>query len=76
MVHRLNTDDFEVQASTDLDHINLSNERGPDGDRYQFTLTLIPEKVTPGKIAGTATIKTNDPEFPTLQVPISGYILE
>lgn len=76
MVYRPGTDDFKVDASTDLDYIGLVGERGPDGDRYQMTLTLIPEKVKPGKIEGTVTIKTNDEEFPVLGVRVTGYILD
>lgn len=76
MVYRLDTDDFEVEATIDLDYINMSVERGPNGDRYQMDLTLIPEKVSPGPIEGTVTIKTNDKEFHTLEVPVTGYILD
>jgi hypothetical protein len=76
MAYRPDTDDFEVEASIDLDYIKLVSERGPDGDRYQMDLTLIPEKVKPGKIEGTVSIKTNDKEFPVLNVPVSGYILD
>jgi hypothetical protein len=59
-----------------LNYIDLESERGPDGDRYQMTLTLMPEKVRPGKVERTVTIKTNDREFPTLSVPVTGYILD
>jgi len=76
MVYRPNSTDFEVEASVNLDYIDLKSERGPNGDRYQFTLTLIPEKVVPGKIEGVVTIKTNDKEFSELEVPVSGYILD
>jgi hypothetical protein len=76
MVYRPDTDDFEVEASIDLDYIDMTVERGPKGDRYQMDLTLIPEKVKPGKIEGTVTIKTNDKEFPVLEVPVTGWILE
>lgn len=76
MVYRPDTNDFEVEASLDLDYIDMTVERGPNGDRYQMDLTLIPDKAKPGKIEGTVTIKTNDEEFPMLEVPVTGYILE
>jgi hypothetical protein len=76
MIYRPDTDDFEVEASLDLDYIDMTVERDPQGDRYQMDLTLIPEKVKPGKIDGTVTIKTNDKEFPILEVPVTGWILE
>lgn len=76
MVYRPGTTDFEIEASVDLDYITVESERGPDGDRFQLTLTLIPEKVIPGKIEGLVLIKTNDDRFKTLEVPVSGHILD
>jgi hypothetical protein len=76
MVYRPDTDDFEVEASVNLDYIALKIERGPNGDRYQLTLTLIPEKVTPREIEGVVRIRTNDKEFSIVEVPVTGYILE
>lgn len=76
MAYRPDTGDFEVTATIDLDYIRLDSERGPKGDRYQVTLTLLPGKVTPGPIQGTLSVRTNDPEFPLLQVPVTGHILD
>lgn len=75
MVYRPDTTDFEIEAFTDLDFVNIESERGPNGDRYQLTLTLIPEKVVPGKIEGLVMIKTNDNRIKTLEIPVSGHIL-
>jgi hypothetical protein len=75
MVYRPNTRDFKVEATVNLDFVSLESERGPDGDRYQLTLTLMPEKVVPGKVDGVVRIKTNDKEFGLLEVPVSGYIM-
>jgi hypothetical protein len=74
MVYRLETNDFQVDASVDLDFIALESERGPEGDRYQLTLTLIPEKVISGKVEGVVRISTNDEEFSEIEVPVSGHI--
>jgi hypothetical protein len=76
MVYRPETSDFDIDTSVNLDYLRLDSERGPNGDRYQLTLTLIPEKVVPGKIEGVVSIKTNDKEFSVLEVPVSGYILD
>jgi hypothetical protein len=76
MVYRPGTTDFEIEASVNLDFIKLESETGPDGDRYQLTLTLIHEKAVPGKIEGMVRIETNDKTFNVLEVPISGYILD
>ena len=76
MVYRPNSTNFEIEASVNLDFIGLKSERGPDGDRFQLTLFLIPEKVVPGKIEGVVKIKTNDEEFSVLEVPVSGHVLD
>lgn len=76
MVYRPDSSDFEIETSINLDYITLESERGPDGDRYQLTLILIPEKVTPGKIDGVVLIKTNDDKIGTLEIPVVGHILD
>ena len=76
MVYRPDTTDFEIEASVNLDFITLESERGPNGDRYQLTLTLISENVVQGKIEGVVRIKTNDEKFSVLEIPVSGYILD
>ena len=76
MVYRPGTSDFKVDASVNIDCLSLESERGPDGDRYQLTLTLIPGRVVPGKIEGLVKIKTNDEKHDILEVPVSGYILD
>jgi len=76
MVYRPGTTDFEIETSVNLDFVNIVSERGPEGDRYQLTLTLIPEKVVPGKIYGKVRIITNDDQFAVLEIPVSGFILD
>lgn len=76
MIYRPGTSDFEAKALSEWDFLDVSGERGPDGDRVQFTVTLISEELLPGKIDGFLTIKTNDPEFEIVKVPVSGYVLD
>ena len=76
MVYRPGTNDFEIEASVNLHFVKLESERGPDGDRYQLTLTLMPEKIISGKIKGVVRISTNDEIIELLEVPVSGYILD
>ena len=75
MVYQFDGKDFRVNVRTDLPQLNLRSERGPHQDRYQNTLTLIGEKLKTGAIRGSIFIDTNDPEFPSLVVPVSGNIL-
>jgi hypothetical protein len=76
MVYRPETTDFEIEASVDRDFLALKSERGPQGDRFQLTLTLIPEKVKPGKIDCSVRIETNDKNFNVLEIPVTGFILD
>ena len=76
MVYRPGTSDFKIEASVNIDYLSLESERGPDGDRYQLTLTLKPGNVVPGRIEGLVKIKTNDEKHDVLEIPISGYILD
>jgi hypothetical protein len=75
MVYRFGGADFRVTLRTDLPVLDLKWERGPTGDRYQTTVTLIGEKLQVGPIRGSIVIETNDAEFPSLTVPVTGFII-
>jgi hypothetical protein len=72
MVYRDGTADFQVTVSSDVPYLKISSERGPKGDRYENTIWIDPELAQPGKIKGNIIIKTNDPDFPKLTVPVTG----
>jgi hypothetical protein len=74
MVYQVGGADFRVTAETDLPFLVLSAERSARGDRYQITVSVIPEKIEPGEIRGSIFVTTNDAEFPRLAIPISGSI--
>jgi hypothetical protein len=75
MIYKPGAGDFRISPSTALDNIRLAYERGPDGDRYQVTISLIREKLAVGRVHGSIIIKTNDREFPEITVPVHGEIL-
>jgi hypothetical protein len=75
MVYRKGTDNFDVKLTSDLDVLEIRTERGPAGDRWQATITLKRELLKPGSIRGSILIETNDPDFRTLTVPVTGMIL-
>jgi len=76
MVYRKNTPDFEIEVSSNILFLNIKSEQGPQGDRWENTLWLDPERVQPGDFSGTIVIETNDPEVPKLEVPVSGVLLD
>src|SRR5262249_6064998 len=58
MIYQSGGSDFRVKLRTDLP-VELKLVRGPNGDRFQTTITLIPEKVRVGEIRGSIFIETN-----------------
>ena len=75
MVYQFGGADFSVSLRTDLPQVASTSERGPQGDRYQNTLTLVQQRLTPGAIQGSIFIETNDREFPLLVVPVSAEVV-
>jgi len=76
MVYQLGGSDFVAEFSSDLPMIRIAAERGPRGDRYQAAIELLPDKIKAGRLTGRISIRTNDPEFPNLSVPVTGTILD
>ena len=72
MVYKEGTTDFQITVSSDVPYLKISSERGPKGDRYENTIWIDPDLAQPGQIKGNIIIKTNDPDFPKLTVPVTG----
>lgn len=73
MVYQDDGRDFAVTASSDVPGLVLEVEPGADGDRAMITATFAGP--TPGPVAGTILVETNDPAFPELRVPVAGDIV-
>ncbi|WP_156899627.1 hypothetical protein [Marinobacterium litorale] len=74
MVYRKGTSDFKIAVSTDLDSIQIDTERGPAGDRYQLTVSLLPGRASLGAIHGHIVIQTNEESIPEIRVPVTGRL--
>jgi hypothetical protein len=74
MVYREGTTDFQITVTSDVPYLKISSERGPNGDRWENTIWVDPELAKAGQIKGNIIIKTNDPDFPKLTVPVWGDI--
>jgi Protein of unknown function (DUF1573) len=74
MVYQFDGTDFQARLDTDVPGLTLRSERGPRGDRYQITVQLRPDELRAGDVAGSIRIRTNDPEFPEVLVPVHGRI--
>jgi hypothetical protein len=76
MVYQSEGTDFRVHLDSDVRGLMLAAERGPQHDRYQLTVQLTPHELSVGEVEGSIRIRTNDPEFPELLVPVHGRITE
>jgi hypothetical protein len=76
MIYQVGGSHFQVELSSNVPACKLKLERGPTGDRYQATVSLIGDHITVGPIRGSIFIQTNDPQFPKLTIPVSGWILD
>ena len=76
MVYQAGGSDFRISAATDVPGLALRATAGPQGDRHQLTLTLDADRAQVGPIRGTLRIRTNDDQWPSIEIPISGAIVE
>jgi uncharacterized protein DUF1573 len=76
MVYQTGGTHFQVSLSTNVPGLVLKSEPGPNGDRWQITIAMSPERIQPGPIRGSIVIRTNDPKHDKLTVPVSGSILD
>jgi len=75
MVYQVGGTDFKATFSTDVPGLLVSAVRGPNGDRWQATITLDPAAFVVGPAHGSIVVTTNDPEFSRLIVPVTASIL-
>ena len=75
MVYQPGGSKFEVKARSTATGIGVASAQGPKRDRAQVTVSLLPSMIKPGPIRGTINLQTNDAEFPTLSVPVTGEIV-
>lgn len=75
MVYQVGGTAFEARFRTELPNLTVTAARGPKGDRWQATVRLSGAPRA-GPIAGTIVVDTNDPEFPRVEIPVRGTILE
>jgi hypothetical protein len=73
MVYRSAGRGLTVEAASDVPGLRIQAQPGPHGDRVQLTISLA--DVKPGPVRGEIVLKTNDPDFRELRVPVSGEIL-
>lgn len=75
MVYQTGGRDFSLTGHSSVPGLAMHIERGPRRDRVQITASLLRDEVAPGPLHGTIHVRTNDPEFPELAVPVTGAIV-
>ena len=76
MVYQAGGSDFRISASSEIAVLSIRVEPGTSGDRHQLTGALDQKYPrAPGVIQGSILIRTNDPAFTELRVPVSGALL-
>lgn len=76
MVYQAGGRDFRISSVTDVPGLAIRAAAGPQGDRHQLTLTLDGSQAKVGPIRGTLTIRTNDEQWRSIEIPISGAIVD
>lgn len=75
MVYQPSGHDFSATPLVKGMAADIAAEPGPQGDRVQVTLSLLPT-TEPGPLRGTLVLRTNDPEFAQVTVPVTGQVVE
>jgi hypothetical protein len=60
--------------STDVQGVVITVSPGRADAIHQFDISLAPEKLSLGALNGRIVIKTSDPRFPELVVPVRGHV--
>lgn len=69
---------FEIKSITSsVPQVQLRQEPATGRNEvFQITAVLDPQRLQPGKLKGTITVETDDPDFPKLTIPVDGAINE
>jgi hypothetical protein len=76
LVKRRDSEMTITSVTTDVPFLDIRQDPPERGQIFRFDVGLDMDRIVPGKIDGTIIIKTNDPEFPELVVPVRGEIKE
>lgn len=75
MIYQRGGSDFQIAAETQVPFLRVEAEKSTRfPDRWQLRVLLVPEKLKDGPIDGGILVKTNDPEFPVVRIPVLGSV--
>ena len=73
MVYQAGGSGFRVEPTSDIPGLAIDADPGPKGDRVELRVSVTKD-ARPGPMKGTLVLRTNDPEFPELRVPVTGTV--
>jgi hypothetical protein len=76
MIYQNRGKNFHVEAMTDISFLILGRKPSKFGDRCEFRIEVNRDELGPGKIDGNIGLRTNDPEFPLLNVRVTGEVVD
>ena len=76
LVKRRDSEMTITSVTTNLPFLDIQQDPPERGQIFRFDVGLKGNLIEPGKIDGTIRIKTDDPEYPELIIPVRGEIKE
>jgi hypothetical protein len=76
IVRRDGRPDFRAEFRSELPFVDVKCQPGASGTSYEVQIRLIPEYLQVGPIMGHIFVETNDPDVPTLKIPVAGVITD
>jgi len=74
MVYQKGGTAFKISVRSDVPFLRLTSQQAQLKDRFGIQIDIIPEKLTAGEVKGSIIIATNDPQFPQVTVPVTGFV--
>jgi hypothetical protein len=66
---------FQIKLEHELPFLNIKKTPESNSETYRLDVSLVPDKLKPGKIDSYITVHTNDKEVPELSIPVKGEFL-
>ncbi len=74
VVYQKDGTDFQIEVETDVPFLRLTTRQAHLKDRFEVQVDVSPDKLRAGQVKGSIRIRTNDPTFPRLEIPVTGQV--
>ncbi len=74
VVYQKDGTDFQIEAETDVPFLRLTTRQAHLKDRFEVQVDVSPDRLRAGQVKGSIRIRTNDPTFPRLEIPVTGQV--